>query len=780
MESGSVKNGDESTMIWGRIASVLACILTVLMVTPFTPAMPFAGLDGAWAYAMNVATAEHLRFGSDIIFTFGPLASVYTLVYYPATDGLMIGGSLLIAIALFACLFAIVPPRRRMLLLLLPVVISLGWGRDAVFLFLPLLLPYVVTRGMERGRPYTVTLCVLAAAIGILPLVKGNFSVLMVFATIIGMIVCWRSSPRTAIMIIAVELFAMVSAWLIAGQMLADLPRYVIAQAPIISGYIDGMSVQGHWRELAVFIAFGVLLLGVSGLAWCRRHWYAPILISAYLFIAFKSGFVRHDAHALVSAVALVYIGLLLCLTQDRGKKAAFAFVASLVGWGLISSTYMPVSWDTSTARLAEMVRKPAHGIWVRLSQPGLLQVQFKNMAAHLGARPPFMGYKGVADVYPWDVGSLIAAGAVWKPRPILQSYSAYTPSLLKANAAHLASDPPPRVYFNVDPIDHRYPALEDGMSWLSLLGSFTPKAINGGYAILERTNPGKPALKPQTPEQVDASMGQEVAVVGSDQPVWVTMEIRQTLAGKLFSMLYKPPKLSLRVRYESGETADFRLVAGMTQTGFLLSPTVADAKDFVALGSTYRQDLLSKRRVVAFNVAGGSGTRFLWDLHYRVSFARLDIPPTAEADAVLAGAWKQSPGPSAYKTGGNCNIEDVDRRKVTAVAMDLPAGMVVIRGWGVIDGAKGKPNKGIALLVTARDSTSHILPASRVSRPDVADYFKHPGLEHAGFEAYLDVRQLPSDAQIRVIQTDGTGQLLCTPAMLTVHRTDAVPAHVR
>lgn len=779
MDNGNAKTDSESTTTWSWLASAFACILTVLMLTHFAVTMPFAGIDGSWAYAMNVATAQHLRFGSDIVFTFGPLASIYTGIYHPATDSLMLGGSLLIAIALFAGLFAVVPPQRRTLLLLLPVIISLGWGRDAALLFLPLLLPYVVMRGVERGKPFTATLCIVAAAMAILPLVKGNFGLIVALTTAIALILCWRSSRKTALIILAVQFVVMVGAWLISGQALIDLPSYFLAQGPTLSGYTDGMSVEGRTLDIAIFMVAGAFLLAISTLGGLRRHWYAPILVTAYLFITFKSGFVRHDEHALVSAVALAFVGLLLCLAQG-GRAGALAVFAGLLGWGLIANAYMPVTWDTSTARFSLMVRHHAHGVWLRMTQPDLLSGQFKKQVAYMGTRPPFAGYMGTADVYPSELSPMLAAGGVWKPRPMLQSYAAYSPRLLKANAAHLANNPPSRVYFKVAPIDHRYPSLEDGASWLALLGSFTPKALDGGYAVLERADPGRPALVPQTPVQVSAVLGEEVTVVGSDQPVWVTMDIRPTLVGRLFSIFYKAPKLSLKVRYENGDTADFRLVAGMTQTGFLLSPTVADARDFVAIGSLYRPELLGKRKVVAFNVIGDSGTRFLWALDYRVSFARLDIPLSVEADTVLAGSSTPSPPPSSYATGGDCNIDDVDRRKVTASAMDLSGSIVVIRGWAALDSAKGRPNKGVALLVTGRDLVTHVVPASHVSRPDVADYFKQPVLEYAGYEAYVDVRQLPADAQIRVVQDNGSRQLLCSPAMLTIHRTDDVPAPSR
>ncbi|MFH7428705.1 hypothetical protein, partial [Pseudomonas syringae group genomosp. 7] len=81
---------------------------------------------------MNIATAEHLRFGKDIVFTFGPLASIYTRVYSPATDWMMLLGSALIAVALFAGFVAVASARKRVLRLSRPVVISWAWGRDAV------------------------------------------------------------------------------------------------------------------------------------------------------------------------------------------------------------------------------------------------------------------------------------------------------------------------------------------------------------------------------------------------------------------------------------------------------------------------------------------------------------------------------------------------------------------------------------------------------------------------------------------------------------------------
>jgi len=769
MPEYNVPNTEDKASAWGTLASVIACVLTVLMITPLAPAMPFPGLDGSWSYAMNIATAEHLRFGKDIVFTFGPLASIYTRVYSPATDWMMLLGSALIAVALFAGFFAVASARKRVLLLILPVVISLAWGRDAVFMLVPVLIPFVLHRGLQRGRACTAALCLLASASAILPLVKGNFGLLLGLAVLVSVIMCWRVQRRSVLLIIAVAGTSLLAAWLASGQRLLDLPGYFIAQAPIVSGYTDAMSVSGSLRDIVFYLLAAPVLLFLSVQRPVREYWYAPVMVAAYLFVAFKSGFVRHDEHAFVAAVALAYVGLLIVLTR-RGRWGATAFIVAMLAWAGITHTYARVGWDSSVARFAEMVRKPLLGTWQRLTQPDVLPAQYAAITAGFGQRAPFAGYHGEADVYPVDLGALIGSGAIWKPRPVLQSYSVYTPALLRANAEHLQADPPARVYFNADPIDHRYPALEDGASWLSLLAAFTPKALEGGFAVLEKGDDAKAVLQPSKASQVDAVLGKDVAVADWQEPVWVTLDIRPTLLGKVFSTLYKAPKLSMKVRYEDGSTADYRMVAGMAKTGFLLSPTVSSAKDFIALRSIHRHELLDAKRVVSFGIAGDRGTRLLWNLDYQVGFSRLDIPKAAEADRILVPDWQAAQPLSSYPAGGDCNIDEADHRPVTA-SMELPERLFTIRGWAALDGPQGKPSDETFLLLTGGDAVSYRIPITPMLRPDVSAHFQQPSLEYSGYEATIDGSRLPADAQIRVLQSTAEGVVQCAGAVITVRR---------
>ena len=87
----------------------LMCLLTVIW---FAPGLPFPEMDSAWVLALNEATADRLVYGQDVMFNFGPWASVYTGQYHPGTGGLMLAGGGVIAVALIAGL-AVVAPRRR-------------------------------------------------------------------------------------------------------------------------------------------------------------------------------------------------------------------------------------------------------------------------------------------------------------------------------------------------------------------------------------------------------------------------------------------------------------------------------------------------------------------------------------------------------------------------------------------------------------------------------------------------------------------------------------------
>jgi hypothetical protein len=103
--------GDEfvRSVVFGiTIAAVFA--IAALMFIPFNPAMPGSRLDASWVMAMNQAVVVHLVFGRDVVFTFGPYASVFTTAYHPSTDMMMMFASVVIVVSYCVALFYIIRP----------------------------------------------------------------------------------------------------------------------------------------------------------------------------------------------------------------------------------------------------------------------------------------------------------------------------------------------------------------------------------------------------------------------------------------------------------------------------------------------------------------------------------------------------------------------------------------------------------------------------------------------------------------------------------------------
>jgi hypothetical protein len=181
----------------------------------------------------------------------------------------------------------------------------------------------------------------------------------------------------------------------------------------------------------------------------------------------------------------------------------------------------------------------------------------------------------------------LFANGLNWKPRPVFQSYSAYTPSLLAANAAFLRSDSAPD-YLLVHwlAIDERTPAAEDGAALLEILRRYQPVLEEGGYALLRRrTGSGRDAYEPRPVSQRVIRLGEEVEVDNSSRnPLTLSLRIHYTALGTLRNLGYSPTPLFLTVRTEDGRSATFRLIPALAENGFLISPFLSRSEDLLRL----------------------------------------------------------------------------------------------------------------------------------------------------------------------------------------------------
>src|SRR5450830_223900 len=229
---------------WAEMLSkALLLIVLVCVFVPFDPAMPTYGLDASWVFGMNQAVSQGLRIGTDVIFTFGPYASIYTRAYHPATDVMMLAGSVLLSISCWLSIVFLVKGRSGLLLSLCVALLFAAYSRDALLLFVPFLaalVSYKIINNRAVGFPLlpkTLFVFVAAfAALGLIPVIKGSvliLSVAMVLACLVMFIFCREG--RLALLTVVTPVVSIMVFWAASGQTISDIPSYFINMVPIAS-----------------------------------------------------------------------------------------------------------------------------------------------------------------------------------------------------------------------------------------------------------------------------------------------------------------------------------------------------------------------------------------------------------------------------------------------------------------------------------------------------------------------------------------------------------------
>jgi hypothetical protein len=262
------------------------------------------------------------------------------------------------------------------------------------------------------------------------------------------------------------------------------------------------------------------------------------------------------------------------------------------------------------------------------------LHDRFENGLAEIRHNSRLPALQGTVDAYPCNAAVAIAYGLDYQPRPIMQSYVAYTPELAQLNADHLhGPNAPDNILFVVlnDPYWLRHvPSSDDSLSWPLLLSQYDVTNKAGGFLILHKAaHPRGYELVPIS--QLATGFGATVSVPAPmDGPVWVRITIHASGAGKLLSLLYKDPELNMTLLTRDGREHWFRLVPGEAEAGFLLSPLIEGNSEFASLaaGDATKQLAGKEVRTITFSQVGWVGKRWAYQPEITVEFARLVFSP--------------------------------------------------------------------------------------------------------------------------------------------------------
>ncbi|MGZ7041821.1 MAG: hypothetical protein ACXVH7_08535, partial [Thermoanaerobaculia bacterium] len=388
---------------------------------------------------------------------------------------------------------------------------------------------------------------------------------------------------------IGVYVLALGGWWAVARQPLSLLPRFLRASLEVASGYSEAMSLTFPWLDdrivLASFVVLACALVALIAIS--NRHELGPRSFlfaagtAAILFLAFKAGFVRHDTHDVIAIVSLTVIAI------AAARADSFANWWTVLVIAIVALAAHGMQARRSEALVALFARNAGRQLLgaAELVRQGteVLEQEHRATLASFRSQLSTKPQGGSFDLYPSNAGVLTAWNLAPRRRPVFQSHAAYTPRLLLLNASHLRSpNAPETILFNLERFDHRFPALADGLSWPDLLARYDLARENGHYLELHRRAQPRPLRLELTAER--ASRIGEVIALPADTPLFVVIDIRPNLPGRITTILFKMPAIHATVETDRGEALHYRMIPGIAAAGFILSPLVQSASDFAEL----------------------------------------------------------------------------------------------------------------------------------------------------------------------------------------------------
>jgi hypothetical protein len=627
-----------------RTLWVVAC--AVLTVPAAIVSSGITDLDSSWRIGIQLAYRQHLQFGQDVLFTYGPLG-------FLGLDGRFdFFGTWLIAMVaqriVHVAFFAV-------LALFLVRVGARPWHwllAGAAFL-LPLAFAHLEYECMviavvllqlalnDENRRIAMAAAVSSGAVlGLLLVVKGTgIAAALGLLVVFGVLAALRGRSTLVVAGVLSLLVALIGLWLAAGQHLDAVIPYFRASVESVSGYAAAMGYLElstlNYLPGQLWIAAGGMAVLVVPLAASlhRRDWPLFSLIALSLpidFVLFKESFVRmSDRHMFYLSILLI-LDILVFVQATLGPPARLARLRVLipgVSAGLIALS--SVSLVAIGAMDGPQIRPPVSTLQARLATYGSAYQLVTNGAARSTQvtqrhEQALASYgmpgsvlnrlrSGSVDVFPQDIALISTYQLPWRPAGVLQSYAAYTPFLDQHDAAGYVAHGPEFVLLNHEGIDDRYTPFDEPAFFRAMLQHYTVTSRAGSLVILERA----PAPATGTTDLGRAShrFGDWIAVPRVAGR-WTMAEVDRnpSIVGRLYDLAFEGPEAHITLRLDDGTEREYRLIP-TSRDGLLVSDFVGGSDDYASLFAGHP----TSHHIVAFRVTTADPVAFAstFDTHF-------------------------------------------------------------------------------------------------------------------------------------------------------------------
>jgi len=457
-------------------------------------------------------------------------------------------------------------------------------------------------------------------------LIKGNTFILVLYFSIILYIILVKQYKIRFIIFSAVSiiLFFLVL-WVSSGQKITNIFNYFFSIGEISKGYNSSMGVNISKRTnfiytylVLVFSIFSFIILTIYAYINKNKNFIFLLLTNIFIFfVIYKHSYIRHDAGHLFFYYQYIslfnLIVLYLILIKEKFNKMTFAvilypvfFLIFLFGnANSLKSKYEKNIFTLFYNNQINNVQAIKPFFQKKNETNKIIEIHKEKLQNFYNIDKNFINKIGIetVDVMPVEINLSYAYNLNWTPRPVLQSYSAYSVKLDNRDADFFnRNNSPLYLIYTYEAIDNRYPLFEEPAAMFTILKNYKYEDRSKKFLLLKKRT-DKREITEEFIGSINLKSGEFFNIPESDDEIFAAIKIKNSFFENVISIFFKPGITYIEFINSKNETFSYRILPDVLENKVLISEIILNNDDMISLFKGESDNRTYKIRIIKYPV---------------------------------------------------------------------------------------------------------------------------------------------------------------------------------
>lgn len=565
-------------------------------------ALPFSfyeiadnGLDGSWKQALNYAIKKKLVFGTDFVFTYGPLGFLSTRNTLYVSDLVLFLADLFLCVCFYHVIYKFLSQHKGWFFILLMAIFFYKNTEYSEILFFFFIIFTILNFKSHFSNYFEVVCCAIQGVLVFF--IKLNYGMISIPLLLFLFIYLLVKNRRSFLVLFSASVLVFI---VIYANVNINLTGYIKYGLPLILNYPDAMMrpISPTAPMFLWAMAFMVLYMGTA-FTYTWKLWkqkeisatklYPVILLSLMLFLMYKNGFTRADAHMILffAMLPLFIVFAMFLFGFNKFNAAKIICLCTVV------ITYINEVLPNENEN--EFIKN----LIIHSAPADYFSTLFKDQPVPENARLNIPDDKlrliwgSSMDIFPVYCSIPLLNGLNYDPRPCIQSYSAYSPLLDSLDADHFIKTGRPEFVMLWNWTIDKYTQWDEPLTYATLhlnydyfdFVSFRKDTMlqnNDGNYLLLKSKSGT-HVYPKFERLYERIVNMEDSVhidFPGDQAIYMTADIEYSAAGKIINLIFQPPLIAVNFFLDSTLVLA-RVVRPLLKEPVLINKTVYGNREF-------------------------------------------------------------------------------------------------------------------------------------------------------------------------------------------------------